>query len=297
MIRSLPFAGILLCAISLATVGCAHESAEDRQLEDMRGEIGKIQEDNDKFEKRLNSVENAVTEDNARPQQKTPARGGKGESSQVVELAPGETGGGDVPAAEDTENDAPRPSIRISGVAPAPAPRSARNRHGLTGQTSGEQRVEADGVESDDLNGQDPTTRPSALDPEAKRSYDAALSLVNQKKYNEALDALSAFLVKYPDHPNADNAMYWRGECYFAQGEYGHAADQFEGVLARFPLGNKVPDALLKLGMSREKLGDTTAARAAYDKLEHDWPRSDAARRIPARTATPNGPKGPKETP
>jgi len=130
----------------------------------------------------------------------------------------------------------------------------------------------------------DGAKKPSALDENAKRSYDAALGLVNQKRYGDALEAFSGFLVRWPDHPNADNAMFWRGECYLAQGDTGRAAEQYEGLLSRFPLGNKVPDALLKLGLARQKLGDPQAAKAAFDRLRQDYPHSDAARRLPDAT-------------
>ncbi len=118
------------------------------------------------------------------------------------------------------------------------------------------------------------------LDPEAKRAYDAALILVNARRCDRALDALASFLVKWPDHPYADNAMYWRGECYFARADYERASEQFEGVLARYPAGNKAPDALLKLGVCQQKLGDGAKAKASFDRLAEQYPQSDAARRI-----------------
>ena len=134
--------------------------------------------------------------------------------------------------------------------------------------------------------------RSSALDPQAKPAYEAALALVNAHQYDRALDALASFLVKYPDHPYADNAMYWRGECYFAKGDYLHASEQFEGTVTRFPAGNKAPDALLKLGMSRMKLGDPGKAREYFDRLAHAYPQSEAARHIPTvftSATTPHG--------
>jgi tol-pal system protein YbgF len=123
----------------------------------------------------------------------------------------------------------------------------------------------------------------SALNPEAGRAYDAALGLVNSHQYDRALDAFAAFLVRFPDHPNADNAMYWRGESYYAKGEYARAAEELEGAILRFPLGNKVPDCLLKLGICQQKLGSQEKARSYFDRLTHDFPRSEAARRIPTR--------------
>jgi tol-pal system protein YbgF len=132
-----------------------------------------------------------------------------------------------------------------------------------------------------------PAVRPNApkasgLDPEAKRAYDAALALVNAKKYAEALEAFAGFLVKWPDHPYADNAMYWRGESYYAQGDYARAAAEFEGLVSRFPVGNKVADALLKAGMCHQKLGNAAKAKTFFDRLAREFSRSEAARRIPA---------------
>jgi tol-pal system protein YbgF len=128
----------------------------------------------------------------------------------------------------------------------------------------------------------------SALDPEAKRAYDAALALVTAKHCDKALDAFAAFLVKWPDHPYADNAMFWRGECYFQAGDYAHAAEQLEGVLARFPAGNKAPDALLKLGMAEAKLGNAAKAKDCFDRLLQLYPQSEAARRVPSVPSAPS---------
>jgi TolA-binding protein len=79
--------------------------------------------------------------------------------------------------------------------------------------------------------------------------------------------------------------MYWRGECYFAKGDYTHAAEQFEGVLRRFPAGDKAPDALLRLGMAHDKLGHAAKAKECFDRLAQQFPDSEAARRIPAARA------------
>jgi len=128
--------------------------------------------------------------------------------------------------------------------------------------------------------------RPSALDPEARRAYDDALALVRAKKCGPALDAFAGFIVRWPDHPNADNAMYWRGECYVELGDLPRAVEQFEGTIARFPLGNKVPDALLKLGLSYQKLGNQARAQDAFERLLREYPKSEARRKIPQGAAS-----------
>jgi len=186
---------------------------------------------------------------------------------RVVQLEDGaeeQASGGSEAGFEAADDPGPRPVIRAHGAGHAQTVEET-----LPDES---QAPRADGP------------RPSALDPDARKAYDAALALVNGKQYTQALDAFAAFLLKYPDHPYVANAMYWRGECYFAQGDYLRAVEQFEGVVARFPLGGKTPDALLKLGICQQKLGNPQKAKTYFDKLTSEWPRSDAARRIPQPT-------------
>ena len=116
---------------------------------------------------------------------------------------------------------------------------------------------------------------------EAKTEYDHAIVLLNAGDYDHALAALSAFLARWPDDPHAETAVYWKGECYFAKGEIVAAADEFQAALARFPDGTRAPDSLLRLGICADKLGNSEKSKAYYDRLAHDFPKSDAARRIP----------------
>jgi tol-pal system protein YbgF len=256
----LPVLSLFSClAAGMALCGCARD-AEERQLDAMRATIDEVESDRDRAE--ADMMASSVADTHA---------ASAGERQPAPALAPPESvpiGDGDGSMEEldspDTEDPSPRPTIRIFG-----SPRIGRNGWH-------DDQVEQSGV--DDGSG---PPRSSALDPEAKPAYDAAIALVSARQYDRALDALAAFLVKYPDHPYADNAMYWRGECYYAEGDYLHASEQFEGTVARFPAGNKAPDALLKLGMSHQKLGNPARAKECFDRLAQTYPRSEAARHIP----------------
>jgi tol-pal system protein YbgF len=254
-------------------LGCARP-AEERHLDAMREEIDSIEQDRDRANARA-----GLTGDGDEAQPKGTGTHGSGSGPAPEPVTIGYPGADPGPAddAADTEDPAPRPSIRILGT-PRPGGR---------GMWRGDDRVEQTGI--DDGAG----ARPSALDPEAPKAYEAALALVSAHKYDAALDALAAFLVKWPDHPYADNAMYWRGECYFARGDYAHAQEQFAGVVDRFPGGNKAPDALLKLGMSAARAGDQSKAREAYARLAREYPQSQAAHKIPAATGDAPRPQGP----
>ena len=258
---------IVITALALGCViGCAR-SAEERQLDEMREAITHVDQDQ-AFGEKLTAKELAeiVKQKSAgRTTMALPSRQRvvRFEDGTEEEAAPAAETAGFEPA-DDTSV---RPVIKVKGV--------PHSRGGdVVEQTMPDENAQPEP--------QSTQPRPSALDPEAKRSYDAALALVNDKQYAKGLDAFAAFLMKYPDHPYAANAMYWRGECYFAQGEYVRAIEQFEGVVARFPLGGKTPDALLKLGISQQKLGNPQKAKDYFEKLGREWPRSDAVRRIPS---------------
>jgi tol-pal system protein YbgF len=259
--------GALCLSLGLALGACAHESAEDRAVARLREDLGKVEADNDRMNDRLSQLEVESTDRQVPPQKKSAPT----PSLRVVQLGVPEEERAErsdrpPPSGDDTEDTGPRPSIRVQGV---------RGAKGASNRPVIEQTMPDEGV------GPTPGPRPSALDADARRAYDAALAQVQAKQYDQALDSFAGFLVRWPDHPFADNATYWRGEAYFAKGEYSRALEQFEALIVRFPLGNKVPDALLKAGISQQKLGNPLKAGTFFDKLRREYPKSDAARRIP----------------
>lgn len=233
------------CLLAMAAAGCSGaDSASRHQLEDMRREIHAMQSNNDRLNERVTALELAAI-GKARDQADDPnAR----PDLKVVRLAPG---------------DAP-PDDLDEGVSSEDPPTVVR--------------AEGDGVPSVHRG-----TAPAkgASEAKATEDYEAAMDLVKRKRYDDALEALAGFLVRYPGHPNADNAMYWRGECFYAKGSFVRAAEQFEGVVARFPNGNKLPDALLKLGLSQQQMGEREKAAKTFEQLRKNHPNSDAASKIP----------------
>ncbi len=291
---------VRLLAVATLAFGCGHQTAQERQLADLQDEVTRIQESRDKEDQRITALEidAADSKDDAkrptRPPQVPPQRTvAIGEDGSETTQASGETAA--AIDGDDPSDTTPRPSIRVVGT-----PGRVRGKGGRGGgndviEESVPDEAPNGGTAGPPIRSNAPAA--SALDANARSAYDAALALVNSRQYDKALDALSAFLVRWPDHPNADNAMYWRGECYFAKGDYMRAVQEFEGTIARFPMGNKVPDALLKLGISYQKLGNAAKAKTYFDRLLRDFPRSEAARRIPAG-AGPSPPKaGPQESP
>lgn len=261
----------LPCALALLGIGlslgaCARaETAADRHMAEMNDQLAGIQADQDKSPKagRIDTGDDkSVLGEKATPP--ASAKSVSPPSPRSIQL------GGEDTANEDTTDPTQRPDIRLTGTPGAGGSRATNNRRVRSGDDGTSMTTQS-------------SEKPSALDPEAKRAYDHAISLVNGRKNAEALEALNAFLVKWPDHPYAENAMYWRGEIFFSQGDYLKAAEQFDAVVARFN-GRKAPDALLKIGMCHDKLGAPTRANDYWARLKRDYPQSDAARKIPKET-------------
>ena len=121
----------------------------------------------------------------------------------------------------------------------------------------------------------------TSLQRGSSQSYNTAMALYKSKKYKKAEQAFDSFLRANPNAVLAPNALYWKGETFYARGDYPQAIFAFKEVQTRYPRHSKAPDSLLKTAMSYAKIGDTENADLHYLVLEEDFPTSAAAKRIP----------------
>ncbi len=110
-----------------------------------------------------------------------------------------------------------------------------------------------------------------------QQMYRCGLSLVYAKRYYDAMQVLHHFLQAYPHSSLADNALYWIGECYYAQKQYYRALSYFQRIQFEYPRGNKVPDSLLKIGLCYISLKRYTEGCQVLNELVHRYPNSDPA--------------------
>ncbi len=97
-------------------------------------------------------------------------------------------------------------------------------------------------------------TAPSASTPEElyRTSYEDYM----RGNYDLAAQGFREYLKRWPDTDLADNALYWIGECYDAEGKTKEALDVFSQVLEQYPTSDKAAAAQLKKGLLYLKLGD-----------------------------------------
>jgi tol-pal system protein YbgF len=128
---------------------------------------------------------------------------------------------------------------------------------------------------------------PSERGGDAANDYRAAVELVKAGKHDDAVAALRAFIARYPRHDYADNAQYWLGETFYAQKDYVRALPEFRKVIEVYPRGNKVPDALLKVGYCYQAIGQAEKARAVLEQVVNLYPKSEPATLASKRLETP----------
>jgi len=129
---------------------------------------------------------------------------------------------------------------------------------------------------------------------EAVALYRRAFNALRASKTDEAAQGFRDFLRAHPNHDLADNSQYWLGECFYDRKDYASAVREFRRVIERYPSGNKVPDALLKVGYSYLSLGSVEAGRQTLVQLVRSYPRHEAASLAGARLtelnrSIPNG--------
>jgi tol-pal system protein YbgF len=120
-----------------------------------------------------------------------------------------------------------------------------------------------------------PVTAPAQGDP--NQLYDQANQDLTQGRYALALQGFRDFVRRYPTGELSDNAQYGVGECFFAQSRFDSAAVEYARVESSWPQGDRVPAALYKLGLSRERLGQTDEAKKTFEDLVKRFPNSGEA--------------------
>lgn len=119
--------------------------------------------------------------------------------------------------------------------------------------------------------------------------YKQSLDHLKGTRHADAAAGFREFLRRFPQHDYADNAQYWLAECYYDLKDFVTAVREFRRVVDVYPQGNKVPDALLKVGLGYLLLGNEAAGRGTLAELQKSFPSHTAARVAAARMSELDG--------
>jgi tol-pal system protein YbgF len=169
------------------------------------------------------------------------------------------------------------PEVEYAGeAARSAAERPVLKLHGDTGRVSfvrESNRVEPRSLQVD----REGSTGKPTTNAQAMRLYHQSFQQLREGRHSEAAEGFRNFLRQFSGHDLADNAQYWLGESFYDRKDFSAAVREFRRVIERYPVGNKVPDALLKVGFSYLALGSTEVGRQTLEQVQRSYPRHEAA--------------------
>jgi tol-pal system protein YbgF len=104
--------------------------------------------------------------------------------------------------------------------------------------------------------------------------YQEALETFDKRVYAKALEMFDRLEKKYPGGEYSEKALYWVGECYYAQADYARAIDGFSKVLKN-EKSSKADDAQLKIGLCYLRMGKNDLAVEEFKRLIRRYPGSE----------------------
>jgi tol-pal system protein YbgF len=108
--------------------------------------------------------------------------------------------------------------------------------------------------------------------------YSLALKKLDGGDPARARELLTEFLSKWKADPLSANAQYWLGETWYAEKRFNDAIVEFQKVLKDYKGSEKVPDALLKIGLAFQSQGDCAKALLFLDEVVQSHKGSPAAK-------------------
>ena len=130
-----------------------------------------------------------------------------------------------------------------------------------------------------------PATPPllgSATTTPANELYRRGVEQLRAKANDAAIITFYDLIATYPESPLRESAQFLVGDIYFQQKDWRGALAEFEALVVAVPRGEKVPDALLKIGLCQKGLGDSARARGTWERVVREHPQSVAARQARA---------------
>ena len=116
------------------------------------------------------------------------------------------------------------------------------------------------------------STQKKELDKAEHPTDKLAIYNLGRRKLEEgqllrARELFGEFLKSFHGDDLAPNAQYWLGETYYADKRYDDALREFQKVTKEWKGSEKVPDALLKIGMSFQALGNCQNALLFFEEV------------------------------
>ncbi|MES1203463.1 MAG: tol-pal system protein YbgF [Pseudomonadota bacterium] len=127
-----------------------------------------------------------------------------------------------------------------------------------------------------------PAAAAAAASGDAAGDYAHAYALVAKGDSKGGEDAFTAFLAAYPSDAKAPDAHYWLGQSLLAQNHAPDAAAHFLNVIQRTPKAAIAPQAMVRLGVALNRMGQKEQACGTLKAVPTQYPKASAETRAAA---------------
>jgi len=111
----------------------------------------------------------------------------------------------------------------------------------------------------------------------AVEMYNVAATYFNRGSISTARMAFRQFLQEYPNDELAPDAHYFLADILVQEERYDEAIQAFLEIRSLFPDANRVPQAVYRVGSTYIDKGQLDDARVYFDLVVATWPDTDAA--------------------
>ena len=118
---------------------------------------------------------------------------------------------------------------------------------------------------------------PRAATGTPKQVYDRAFETFRAGNLDGAEALFRSFAEAHARHDLADNALYWWAECRYHRKDFLGALQLFQRILEEQPQGNKVPDAMVKMGLCLVNLDQPSEGARILEQVESLYPNTRSA--------------------
>lgn len=115
-------------------------------------------------------------------------------------------------------------------------------------------------------------------DLKGKRSIEEVVSLVKDKRYDDAINLAEKYLSEESDFSIISTLYYWKGEALFYKREFSKALENFQRVLAFYKSPKRI-EAQIMIAECYTKQGKLKEAKREYQKFIEEYPFSEFAPR------------------
>ena len=128
-----------------------------------------------------------------------------------------------------------------------------------------------------------PVTPPRPVPPAVnagvspQRLYDTAYADYTTGQWALSIQGFEAYISAFPRSELADDAQFFIGQNYYADGALREAVEAFEQVVLSYPEGDVVAEALYKHGLTLERLEEPDLAKEAFELVVENYPDDNMA--------------------